>query len=300
MAVFKIIAHPPTDRRGLKALLGYVLQEEKTEEKLVSATGDFQDYNYGYIYDRDRVYEEFHRVQAEYHKERGRLCSHCVMSFPPGEVKPQLAHELGTELADKLWPGHQVLVVTHIDKAHIHNHFIVNSVSYVNGDKIHTSKKDLQQMKKICDSLCLEHGLGVAEKGKHTNGTDIEEGTLTTNSQTLWRMISAGKKSFLADCAAAVSECARSATSREEFIQQMQLHGWTVQWTEERKHIVFHDGEGHRIRDTRLMSAFHVEASKEGLEQRFAENAAVRQTQRVEMAKRAEQEKTHRKHHRHR
>lgn len=155
-------------------------------------------------------------------------------------------------------------------------------------------------MKKICDSLCLEHGLGVAEKGKHANGTDIEEGTLPTNSQTLWRMISAGKKSFLADCAAAVSECARSATSREGFIQQMQLHGWTVQWTEERKHIVFHDGEGHRIRDTRLMSAFHVEASKEGLEQRFAENAAVRQTQRVEMAKRAEQEKTHRKHHRHR
>lgn len=300
MAVFKIIAHPPTDQRGLKSLLGYVLQEEKTEEKLVSATGDFQDYSYGYTYDRDRVYEEFHRVQAEYHKENGRLCSHCVMSFPPGEVKPQQAHELGVKLADRLWPGHQVLVVTHIDKTHIHNHFVVNSVSYVNGDKIHTSKEDLKKMKKICDSLCLEHGLGVAEKGKHADGTAIEEGTLTTASQTLWRMISAGKKSFFADCAAAVSECARSATSKEEFTRQMQLHGWMVQWTGERKHIVFRDGEGHRIRDTRLMSAFHVEASKEELAQHFVENVSVRQTQRAEMEKRTEQEKTHRKHHRHR
>ena len=300
MAVFKIIAHPPTDWRGLKALLGYVLQEEKTEEKLIDAMGDFRDYNYGNIYDRNRVYEEFHRVQEEYHKESGRLCSHCVMSFPPGEVNPQQAHELGMELAEKLWSDYQVLVVTHIDKTHIHNHFVVNSVSYMTGDKIHTSKKDLQQMKKICDSLCLEHGLGVVEKGKHADGTAIEEGTLTTNSQTLWRMISAGKKSFLADCAAAVSECARSAVSREGFIQQMQLHGWMVQWEEKRKHIVFRDAEGHRIRDTRLMGAFHVEASKEGLAQHFVENAAIRQTQRAEMEKRTEQEKTHRKHHRHR
>ena len=80
----------------------------------------------------------------------------------------------------------------------------------------------------------------------------------------------------------------------------MQLHGWMVQWTEERKHIVFRDGEGHRIRDTRLMSAFHVDASKEELAQHFVENVSVRQTQRAEMEKRTEQEKTHRKHHRHR
>lgn len=300
MAVFKIIAHPPTDRRGLKSLLGYVLQEEKTEEKLVSATGDFQDYKYGYAYDRDRIYEEFHRVQEEYHKESGRLCSHCVMSFPPGEVKPQQAHELGTELADRLWPGHQVLVVTHIDKTHIHNHFVVNSVSYMTGEKLHTSKGDLKIMKKICDNLCLEHGLGVAEKGKHADGTAMEEGMLTTASQTLWHMVSAGKKSFLADCAAAVSECARSAISREEFMRKMQLHDWMVQWEEKRKHIVFRDEEEHRIRDTRLMSAFHVEASKEGLAQHFVENAAIRQTQRAKMEKGTEQEKAHRKHHRHR
>ena len=275
MAVFKAAAKPPKTVKGLKNLLCYVLQEEKTEETLVVGTGDFHDYEYGYHYDPDRVFREFVRVQDEYEKRNGRLAAHYIVSFPPGEVSAEQAHMLGTALAEKLWPDHQVLVVTHIDKEHLHDHFIVNSISYTDGHKLHTTKQDLKAMKKVCDELCEKNGLSIVQKGHHADGSVMESGEVSTGNRNLWKLLESGRRSYLAECASCVQAAEKSAVSRADFMTQMQSYGWQVIWTDTRKHITFVDGEGHRVRDSKISSVFHLEVSKEGLIHEFERNAAV-------------------------
>lgn len=275
MAVFKAAAKPPKTEKGLKNLLRYVLQEEKTEETLVAGTGDFHDYEYGYHYDPDRVYREFVRVQDEYEKRSGRLAAHYIVSFPPGEVSAEQAHLLGIALAEKLWPDHQVLVVTHIDKEHLHDHFIVNSTAYTDGHKLHTTKQDLKAMKKVCDELCEKNGLSVVRKGHHADGSVMESGEVSTGNRNLWKLLENGRRSYLAECVACVQAAAKGADSKAEFMRQMRSYGWQVTWTDTRKHITFVDGEGHRVRDSKISSVFHLDISKEALGYEFERNAAV-------------------------
>lgn len=275
MAIFKAAAKPPKTKGGLRNLLHYVLQEEKTEERLVDGTGDFHDFEYGYHYDPDRVLREYERVQEEYGKKGGRLAAHYILSFPPGEVSAAQAHELGLALAEKLWPDHQVLVVTHIDKEHLHDHFIINSVAYADGHKLHTTKQDLKVMKKACDELCEKNGLSVVRKGHHADGMPLEEGEISTGNRNLWKLLETGKKSYLAECAACVRREIQRAISREDFIARMESCGWKVNWKDSRKHITFEDPEGHRVRDSKISSVFYLEVSKEGLIHEFERNAAV-------------------------
>lgn len=293
MAVFKAAAKPPKTEKGLKNLLGYVLQEEKTEETLVAGTGDFHDYEYGYHYDPDRVFREFVRVQDEYEKKNGRLAAHYIVSFPPGEVSAEQAHMLGTVLAEKLWPDHQVLVVTHIDKEHLHDHFIVNSTAYTDGHKLHTTKQDLKAMKKVCDELCEKNGLSIVQKGQHADGSVMESGEVSTGNRNLWKLLESGRRSYLAECASCVQVAEKSAVSRADFITQMQSYGWQVIWTDTRKHITFVDESGHRVRDSKISSVFHLDISKEALDYEFERNAAVSEEKKH---RRAEEREGHARH----
>ena len=93
------------------------------------------------------------------------MAYHGYQSFAPGEATPELAHEIGLALAKKLWgEKYQVLVATHLDKAHhLHNHFVVNTVSFVDGIKYYRSEKDYFAMQRESDRLCREYGLSVIE-----------------------------------------------------------------------------------------------------------------------------------------
>lgn len=275
MAVFKAAAKPPKTTGGLRNLLNYVLREEKTDETLVDGVGDFHDFAYGYQYDSDRVLREYERVQDEHGKNGGRLATHYIISFPPGEVSAAQAHDLGITLAEKLWPEHQVLVVTHIDKEHIHNHFIVNSTAYTDGHKLHTTKQDLKTMKSICDELCAGNGLSMMQKGYHADGTPMEPGDVSTGDRNLWRLLESGRKSYIAECAACVQAAAKEAGNRAEFITQMESYGWKVNWKDSRRHITFVDQEGHRVRDSKISSTFHLNISRESLSHEIERNAAV-------------------------
>ena len=280
MAVLKAAAKPPKTVKGLKNLLCYVLQEEKTEEKLVAGTGDFHDYDYGYQYDPARVYREFERVQDEYGKKDGRLAAHYIVSFPPGEVSAAQADRVGAILAEKLWPDHQVLVVTHIDKYHLLDHFIVNASAYTDGHKLHTTKQDLKAMKKICDGLCEENGLSVVQKGHLADGSPMETGEVSTGNRNLWKLLESGRKSYFAECASCVQAAAGRAESKADFVAKMQTYGWQVMWKDTRKHITFMDGDGHRVRDSKISAVFHMDITKECLTHEFERNATVSEEQR--------------------
>ena len=101
-------------------------------------------------------------------KTDGRTYKHYVQSYHEDEeITPEQAHKNAVELAEhtKAWKGHEVLIATHIDKGHIHTHFIVNSVNYEDGHKLQWSKHDLKDLKERCNEQSREQGLHVPEKG---------------------------------------------------------------------------------------------------------------------------------------
>ena len=75
-------------------------------------------------------------------------------------------HEIGLAFAKKAWPGHEVLVTTHTDVAHLHNHFVINSVHYENGRKLRQSPGTLTELRSLSDGICQQHGLSVLEPYK--------------------------------------------------------------------------------------------------------------------------------------
>jgi len=107
--------------------------------------------------------KEMLNVKRMYDKEGGTIAYHGYQSFREGEVTPELAHEIGMALAMELWGDrYQVIVATHLDKAsHIHNHFVINTVSHVDGIKYFRSNSDYAKMREVSDRLCREHGLSV-------------------------------------------------------------------------------------------------------------------------------------------
>lgn len=118
---------------------------------------------------RDHAYEDMQYVKRHFNKTGGNLAYHCVQSFKTGEVSPELCHQLGVELARRMWGDRfQVLIATHFNTGTYHNHLVINSVSYKDGQKFNCDKRAFYRMREISDALCREHNLTVIEhpKGK--------------------------------------------------------------------------------------------------------------------------------------
>ena len=164
-------------------------------------------------------------------------------------------------------------MAVHKDKAHIHCHLVTNSVSYEDGRKLHNTRKDLERMKQLTNQMCRERGLTVAEKGKHFDGSQIEKGEVIAWSKDKYNLFRQQvKDSFVADCAMAVLKALENCISKEKFIEKMKQFGWNVNWTEKRKHITFQNQDGKKVRDSNLSKTFHLDISKEGLENEFNGN----------------------------
>ena len=70
----------------------------------------------------------------------------------------------------------------------------------------------------------------------------------------------------------AVLKALENCISKEKFIEKMKQFGWSVNWTEKRKHITFQNQDGKKVRDSNLSKTFHLDISKEGLENEFDRN----------------------------
>ena len=109
--------------------------------------------------------EQFVLAKKMFRKEDGRLCYHGYQSFKPGEVNAQTAHEIGVELARRLWGDRfQVVIATHCNTGTYHNHFVLNSVSFRDGLKFYNRRSDYLKMRAVSDELCREYGISVIEE----------------------------------------------------------------------------------------------------------------------------------------
>ena len=103
-------------------------------------------------------------TKKQYGKENGYIAWHGYQSFKPDEVTPEQAHQIGLQTAKEMWgEQYQIIVTTHLDKEHLHNHFCFNSVSFLDGKKYNHSKTEQRKLRDVSDRICMEHGLSVIE-----------------------------------------------------------------------------------------------------------------------------------------
>ncbi len=144
-----------TELQALTDVIDYAEDGAKTHNKV---------YVSGINLSPDIARDQMVMTKLQFGKTDKILAYHGYQSFLPGEVTPDVAHEIGIKLAERLWGDRfQVLVTTHLDHEHIHNHFCLNSVSFVDGKKFRGGSKAYWIMRAESDKICAEYGLSVIE-----------------------------------------------------------------------------------------------------------------------------------------
>lgn len=143
------------EKTTLDAGLRYITNPEKTEQSFFVTAINCSS--------PEKAYREMQKIKEAYKKTDGVLGYHFIQSFPPGEVTPEQAHEIGVAFARELFgERYQVVVGTHLDREHLHSHIIVNSVSFVDGKKYHSSPLSYYNtVRTTSDRLCRENHLQV-------------------------------------------------------------------------------------------------------------------------------------------
>ena len=270
MAINKTINKRTNSHGAMRNCIEYVLRQDKTSEQLTYVTGPYchDEINY------DLVYRTFLEEKKLWNKDSGRMYAHNIISWHKDEqITLEQALEFGKEFAENWFSGFQILVAVHKDKDHIHCYLVTNSVSYEDGRKLHNTKKDLERMKQLTNQMCRERGLTVAKKGKRFDGSQIEKGEVITWSKDKYNLFCQQvKDSFVADCAMAILKAMENCISKEKFIEKMKQFGWNVNWSEKRKHITFQNQDGKKVRNRNLSKTFHLNITKEELENEFGRN----------------------------
>lgn len=149
-----------TTKDDLASVIEYAMNGEKT-----AGSNERSCYVTGVNCFAETALDEMLSTQKHFGKTSGNVAYHCYQSFKPGEVTPEQCHRLGVELAERMWGDkYQVLVATHLDRDHLHNHLVCCSVSFIDGKKFNDNKAAYSRLRRLSDDICLENGLSVIEK----------------------------------------------------------------------------------------------------------------------------------------
>lgn len=219
------------ETQSLSDVIAYAVNEEKTRQKEGAGTWNqekpladegeevMQQYVSGINCAPATARSEMMAVKKRYGKDEGIMAFHGYQSFAPGECTPAMAHEIGVKLAEELWGGRfQVLVATHLDKAHhLHNHFVVNSVSFADGLRYHRTNQDYRDMRKASDRLCREYGLSVVERLRSAGSKHYGE----------WRAEQEGRPTYRGMVRADIEEAIANARTEKQFFQYLKEKGYS-------------------------------------------------------------------------
>ena len=169
----------------IKGDVGHVLRYVQNEDK-----PDERQFVSGINCAPDMARQEMNAVKRQFGKTGGRVAYHAYQSFAPGEVTPEQAHQIGVQLAAELWGDRfQVVIATHLDRDHLHNHFVINSVSFVDGKRFHSDAKSLHRFQEVSDRLCREYGLSVIEHPKRGGTLHHAEINAAKQGHPTWRSL---------------------------------------------------------------------------------------------------------------
>lgn len=258
MAIINFTNYSRGQSKGcMSSVMNYVMKDEKTVfngQQLVTGINCTPVTAYG----------DFMTTKNLYHKTDGVLFYHMIQSFPKGEVvDPLTAHTAALKLAE-YYSGYEVLVCTHTDRDHIHSHFLINSVSFEIGKKLHIAKEQLQELRQRNDRVCKEFSLPVFVPDPNRS---------KTKSMTVGEYHTAARgESKKLQLMNVINDCMRQAASREEFITLMESEGYKVRWETDRKNITYTNPDGWRCRDQKLFGDKYL---KEMMELEFTVRAEL-------------------------
>ncbi len=199
----------------LQDVMDYAMDDYKTEKQYyVTALNCNADY----------ARTQMQMTKKQFEKEDKILAWHGYQSFAENEVDADTAHDVGVKLAQQLWPEYQVIVATHLNTKCFHNHFVLNSVSFLDGKKFNACKESYRKMRAESDRLCKEYGLSIitehkAYYPKHYAEWDAEQKGLPT-----WR------SAIRVDVDAAL----KSSMTWSAFLHNLQARGYEIKYG---KHI---------------------------------------------------------------
>lgn len=167
---------------------------------------------------KQQAYEWMTETKKRFGKMGGNVAYHGYQSFRTGEITPQEAHEMGLETARRLWgDSYEVLVTTHLNTDNLHNHFVVNSVSFRTGRKYENHQRDHYRLREISDELCREHGLSVIEKPPRRSESFAE-----------WKLHQNGQCTLKDILQMDMEEAISQAIDVDNFYDLMEAKGYTV------------------------------------------------------------------------
>lgn len=206
----------------------------------------------------ETAFSEFTATKARYKKSDQVQFYHYTQSFKVGlDISPQQAHEIALEFVQKNYPDFEVLIATHTDAPHIHSHFIINSVSFEHGKKLHQTPNTLRELRLSSDEICMAHGFEILPT--YTFGRS------KTPSRAQRRAHERGN-SWKDQLQQAIEFAMTRSRDREDFIFNMERQGYFVKWTDTRKSITYTCPNGKSCRDDRL---FGNKFSKVNMELEF-------------------------------
>lgn len=252
MAIVKTISPKIKTQTHLSEALSYIAQDEKASDV----------FYYRCIHQNNvsKIAKEFENNRIAVNQNKGIIASHICQSFSPDDnVTPELAHKIGKDLINKCFPDFQVVLATHSDREHIHNHFIINSASLLDGKKFYENKSTLNQIRKASDELCYKNDLSVIEKDNVTKYSPLDQSTLNAAKQgRSWKF------NLVKDLDSALQNC----KNKNEFINYFQMRDYEIKFTN--KNITFKKkGEKKGIRADTLAKQFGQKYSKNNIENKL-------------------------------
>lgn len=255
MAIFTAISNKTQSAVAMKRVLDYVMQEHKTMYFDETSGRTYQLVS-GQNCVPEVAYDEFMATKHRFNKAKGVFFKQYVQSFKPDcGATPQQIHRIGVEMA-KVFEGFEVVVATHIDRDHWHNHLIVNSVNSETGLKIQINEKGLEQLRKRSDDISQQFGLEVLkpyQKPKQRTMNQREYRTALRGNSKKLRLMNA------------IDYAVINSRSKEKFIDTMKRLGYGVKWIDNYKYITYTTPGGQRFRDNRLFGEKYLKENMEDL-----------------------------------
>lgn len=244
MAVNQTAENKIKTEAGLTEALAYITNPAKIYEvSRINCSGS-----------NSNTLEQFRLLRLAFNQNKGIIAHHFIQSFSPNDnITPETVHRFGVEYVKQCFPNYQVVVSTHIDKEHLHNHIIVNSCNMITGKKFYDNKESMKNNRDISDKLCRKYGVSVISTQSEFKPIDQTTMQLALKQKS-WKI------QLLSDLDDAKEKC----RSKSEFISFFKSSNYEIRYE---KHITIRKiGEKKAIRVDTLAKQFGNQYTKAELE----------------------------------
>lgn len=241
MAVTKI--HPI--KTTLKKAIDYICNGDKTDDEIYVTT---------YLCSRENAHKEFELTKKQFNSRTKTLAHHLIQSFVPEEVSFEEAHQVGIELCEKILEGkYEYVLATHIDKDHIHNHIIFNSIDVEEGKIYHSYYGSYMNIRNQNDKLCREHNLFVIDQETEKEINEIKRRKFVN-----WYDWNEDKKgsSYKSRLQFDIDRTIKQSINWQDFLSKMGSYGYEIKHG---KHIAFRSKNQQRFTRAKTIGANYTE-----------------------------------------